>query len=139
MRAPASGCVGGVLLADRHQAGHLVLGEGDLLAAEGGQGKVGDLEVLAGGDSRHDELLLVVGVEGGYVLGSARRADTPTCPDGTRHVPCPQRSPSEALSPSVGPRERDRPTAISSDVCARHESTPLARASGWLTCEQGPT
>ncbi|CAM5680510.1 hypothetical protein SAFG77S_08228 [Streptomyces afghaniensis] len=36
----------GVLLADRHQARHLVLGEGDLLTAELGQGQVGDLEVL---------------------------------------------------------------------------------------------
>ena len=43
----------GVLLADRHQAGHLVLGEGDLLAAEVGQGEVGDLEVLSVVDSGH--------------------------------------------------------------------------------------
>ena len=44
--APFSGCCCAVLLAHRHQAGHLVLGEGDLLAAELGQGEVGDLEVL---------------------------------------------------------------------------------------------
>jgi hypothetical protein len=31
-----------VLLADRHQAGHLVLGELDLLAAEAGQAQIGD-------------------------------------------------------------------------------------------------
>ena len=37
----------GVLLAGRHQAGHLVLGEPDLLAAELGQREVGDLEVGA--------------------------------------------------------------------------------------------
>jgi hypothetical protein len=30
-----------------------VLGEGDLLAAELGQGKIGDLEVLSRVDSRH--------------------------------------------------------------------------------------
>ena len=35
----------GVLAAQRHQAGHLVLGELDLLAAEIGQRKVGDLVV----------------------------------------------------------------------------------------------
>ena len=35
----------GVFAAQRHQAGHLVLGEGDLLAAEIGQRKVGDLVV----------------------------------------------------------------------------------------------
>jgi arylamine N-acetyltransferase len=44
MRAPASGCVA-VLLAHRHQAGHLVLGEADLLAAGLGEREVGDLEV----------------------------------------------------------------------------------------------
>ena len=37
----------GELLAGRHQAGHLVLGEPDLLAAELGEGEVGDLEVGA--------------------------------------------------------------------------------------------
>ena len=35
----------GVLATQGHQAGHLVLGEGDLLAAELGQTQVGDLEV----------------------------------------------------------------------------------------------
>ena len=35
--APFSGCCGAVLLAHGHQAGHLVLGEVDLLAAELGQ------------------------------------------------------------------------------------------------------
>ncbi len=39
----------GVLGAGLHQAGHLVLGQLDLLAAEVGQGEVGDLEVLRGG------------------------------------------------------------------------------------------
>ena len=47
MRAPLSGCSARVLLAHRHQAGHLVLGERDLLAAELGQREVGDLEVAA--------------------------------------------------------------------------------------------
>ncbi len=51
----------GVFLADRHQARHLVLGEGDLLAAELGQREVGDLEVLSVVDSRHCELLLGIG------------------------------------------------------------------------------
>ncbi len=37
----------GVLAPDRHQAGHLVLGELDLLAAELGKGEVGHLEVEA--------------------------------------------------------------------------------------------
>ena len=45
IRAPASGLALAVALAHRHQAGHLVLGEGDLGAAEVGQGEVGDLEV----------------------------------------------------------------------------------------------
>ena len=37
MRAPASGCDGAELLAQRHQAGHLVLGEADLVAARLGE------------------------------------------------------------------------------------------------------
>ena len=45
MRAPFSGWLGAVLLAHGHQAGHLVLGERDLLAAELGQRDVGDLVV----------------------------------------------------------------------------------------------
>ena len=45
MRAPGERLLVGVLGAQRHEAGHLVLGELDLLAAEGGQREVGDLEV----------------------------------------------------------------------------------------------
>ena len=45
MRAPRSGCVGRELLADRHEAGHLGLGDGDLLAAPVGERQVGDVEV----------------------------------------------------------------------------------------------
>lgn len=52
MRAPHERLRGGVLGADRHQAGHLVLGQLDLLAAERRQGKVGDLEVT-GDVGRH--------------------------------------------------------------------------------------
>ena len=40
----------GVLAAQRHQAGHLVLGQPDLLAAELGQGQVGHLVVDAVAD-----------------------------------------------------------------------------------------
>ena len=46
MRAPRSGCVGGVLLADRHQAGHLGLGDADFLAAPVGEREVGDVVVV---------------------------------------------------------------------------------------------
>jgi hypothetical protein len=42
MRAPARGLSGAELLTHRHQAGHLVLGEGDLLASELGQADVRD-------------------------------------------------------------------------------------------------
>ena len=38
---------GGVLSADRHQAGHLVLGDGDLLAAPIGQAQVGHFVIAA--------------------------------------------------------------------------------------------
>ena len=49
MRAPLSGWLGGVLLADGHQAGHLVLGDGDFLAAPVGQGEVGDVVIVGVG------------------------------------------------------------------------------------------
>ena len=42
-----------VLAARRHQSGHLVLGQPDLLAAEGGQLEVGDLEVGFRGGGAH--------------------------------------------------------------------------------------
>ena len=48
IRAPAQRLGVLELAADRHQAGHLVLGEADLLAAELGQREVGDLVVLGG-------------------------------------------------------------------------------------------
>ena len=48
IRAPASGLVVAEALAHRHQAGHLVLGQGDLRAAELGQRQVGNLEVHPG-------------------------------------------------------------------------------------------
>ena len=53
----------GVLLADRHEPRHLVLGELDLLAAELGEREVGDLEVgRAGrGGGRHAVSVSVVG------------------------------------------------------------------------------
>ena len=44
MRAPASGWLARVLGPHGHEAGHLVLGQLDLLAAELGQGEVGHLE-----------------------------------------------------------------------------------------------
>ena len=47
MRAPASGFDGPVLLADGHQAGHLVFGKDHLLAAERGEREIGDAEVFA--------------------------------------------------------------------------------------------
>jgi hypothetical protein len=53
------GLVGSVLGTSLHETRHLVLGELNFLAAEGGKGKVGDLE-LAGG-SRH----LEGGIDGG--------------------------------------------------------------------------
>ena len=48
MRTPASGFSLRVLAADRHQAGHFVLGDGDFFAAPVGQRDVGDL--VFGGD-----------------------------------------------------------------------------------------
>ncbi len=90
------GLGGGELLADRHQAGHLVLGERDLLAPERGEGEVGDLEVLAVGGRRHNGLLLVMGRGWAVWADSAARR-------GTRMPGRSQCSPSEALCPSPGP------------------------------------
>ena len=50
MRAPLSGLRRAVLCAQRHQAGHLVLGERDLLAAPFGELDVGDLVFLRSHD-----------------------------------------------------------------------------------------
>ena len=47
IRAPASGLLALVARAQRHQAGHLLLGEADFLAAELGEREVLDLERLA--------------------------------------------------------------------------------------------
>ena len=49
MRAPASGFLRAVLLAQRHQAGHLLLGEPHLLAAEIGERQIFHLVRLAAG------------------------------------------------------------------------------------------
>ena len=49
MRAPASGFLRAVLRAQRHQAGHFLLGEADFLAAELGLREVLHLERLAAG------------------------------------------------------------------------------------------
>ena len=112
----------GVLLADRHQAGHLVLGESDLLAAEVGQGKVGDLEVLSVVDSGHTSCSSGWG-EVGFGWSARRRARTRAhgaheCP-----VPCAAQSVGGPLS--LGRPVRGRPTAISSDVWLGYESTPI--------------
>ena len=55
MRAPLSGCLP-VLLAQGHQAGHLLLGHADLLAAELGQRHVFDFERGEFLTSFHDDL-----------------------------------------------------------------------------------
>ena len=75
MRAPVQRLRGGELLADRHQAGHLVLGEADLLAAELGEREVGDLEVGVGerGGGCHAASMVR------WVSGSGRRAGAATC------------------------------------------------------------
>ena len=57
IRAPFSGCSAANSRADRHQAGHLVLGERDLLAPEGGEREVGDLEVGVAWQRRGGSLL----------------------------------------------------------------------------------
>lgn len=50
--------VSGILLAGSHETRHLVLGELDLLATEGSERQVSDLELLSGGSHGDGELLL---------------------------------------------------------------------------------
>jgi hypothetical protein len=45
------------VLADRHQAGHLGLGDGDFLAAPGGQGQVGNGRIGGGFENSAHGLL----------------------------------------------------------------------------------
>ena len=55
MRAPASGFFAPCCAAQRHQAGHLLLGEADFLAAELGERQILHLERLAAGGFRRGE------------------------------------------------------------------------------------
>ena len=74
------------LRAHRHQAGHLVLGEADLLAAVLGEGEVGDLEVLGRHAVRH-AVLRSCRVRGGGAAGACparRRASRRRAPRGAR-------------------------------------------------------
>ncbi len=118
----------GVLLADRHQAGHLVLGEGDLLAAELGQGEVGDLEVLSVVDSRHYGLLLGLGVE----VGTADlRGDGHRCArGGHRHAPV------RAAQSVGGPLSLGRSAVGPPD---RHQQRRLASSQATPTRPAGPS
>ena len=60
IRAPGQRLLGGVLGPHGHQAGHLVLGQLDLLAAEAGEGEISHLEV-GGWGAGHDGSFAVVG------------------------------------------------------------------------------
>lgn len=122
-RAAGQRLRGRVLLADRHQAGHLVLGEGDLLAAEHREGKVGDLEVLVLGDRRH----------GGSAPRKGRGWAGWLCGAGHTNARGSRLSPSEALSPSAGPLARaDRPpsAATSGTRTNLHRTAVSAPAHG---------
>ena len=66
-----------VLLAQRHQAGHLVLGELDLLAAELGEADVGDLVVGGRGGGRHR--MGSSGVEGVCAAAAASSFECLSC------------------------------------------------------------
>ena len=61
MRAPASGCLPRVLAAQRHQAGHFLLGEADFLAAELGERQVLHLVRLAAGGAGGVERMQFLG------------------------------------------------------------------------------
>ena len=80
-----------VLLADRHQAGHLVLGEDHLLATERGEGEVGDAEILPSSDrGRHDrasrQMRVGLGVATGARAPSQRASRDLLAPIGSAHT-----------------------------------------------------
>ena len=102
------------LLAQRAQAGHLVLGEVDLPAPEGGHGEVGDAEVAAGGEGRwhgslHDRDWLDRGL-GPTGTGSDSPRDHHVSPARPASRPSSRR----ARGSARGPRRRRRPGAARS-------------------------
>ena len=108
MRAPLSGCAVAELLAQRHQAGHLVLGELDLLAAEVGEADVGHLVV--GRRRRHRGLH-----EGRGSLAPPRR------PAASSASPAPSaasRAPGRARDARRSPRSQASTAPRSSASCA---------------------
>ena len=126
------------------QAGHLVLGEQDLLAAEGGEGKVGDAVVTARGErGRHGDLLERAQFSGAgrgllAPLGSARRGEQAYC-DGmtgprssesnTRFGTAGAPAPSPAADQNVGARSsfsiRERIRWCSASSTVRASSTSI--------------
>ena len=80
MRAPASGLLRAVLLAARHQARHLDLGQLDLLAAPLGEREVGDLVVGERARRRHADSVVVIVV----VLRLRARSGAPRSVHGGR-------------------------------------------------------
>ena len=117
---------GGVLLADRHQARHLVLGDVEFLAAEIGQRDVGDLVVTFGREGFSDS---IHGVAPIWRVGT-RGADSCECLAAIGRgweclppslIPCPRggpglQRPSAGWWPASG---RIRPAAILSRRAAR--------------------
>ena len=118
---------GGELLAGRHQAGHLVLGELDLLAAEVGEREVGDLVV---GRSRWWRSCGLLGV---VVVAAATAASRRWC------FSCSKRSQSAAgtssgrsglgLQPVLGGARAGRPPRAAAARRRRRRGRCRARAS----------
>ena len=116
----------GVLGAQGHEAGHLVLGELDLLAAEVGQGEVGDLEVvegrrvmlvpwilrIVGAPTRRERLRIRAGVTDTF--GTARGRRLGDRPSSWRRSPDPP-----VGRASTGDRRRRRAEAVEPGAGAR--------------------
>ena len=98
------------LLARAHEAGHLVLGEADLLAAVLGQAEVGDLEVFGGSGlwSRRLVVMRIKGTGGAVALGSLPRDESDG--DGGRagHAPAPPHLRGAEADGARGEPARDR-------------------------------
>ena len=115
------------LAAQRHQAGHLVLGEADLLAAEVGQREVGDLEVVdgAGGVGGQGDAHVLSWMRGGAVMVSGARC---------RRWPGGGRCPPRVVRPSgaAGRTTRRRRGRAAGSVRMRSSKAMSVMPRSWL-------
>ena len=109
MRAPASGLLGPNSARSAAKAGHLVLGEVDLLAAEGCEGEVGDVEVAPRGRG-------ISGGHGGGVYGGRAVSGQPQPGQAQPVQGEPARASLMNISAAMGPGSTPSWSAMASDT-----------------------